>query len=330
MRSTALRRFALGLAVVGGAACVPDLGSDDSTIASTRVLAVRSDPAEARPGTKATYSALVAGPDGTVDAPAIRWSFCNAPKPLTDDNVVSDACLDSSSLVAAGVGPTIDAGTPANGCSVFGPETPAGGFRPRDPDITGGYYQPLRADLAGAPQTFDLVRIQCDLANAPAAIVAQFTATYKANLNPLLAPLVATLNGAPVPFDAIPARARVVFTARWTSADAESYVYFDPDSQSLTTKRESMRVAWYATAGALDSESTGRADSDPPPRPTTPGWRLPHRAPFTCGPSCATAAAASLSALSTFRSPGRASEGLGVSRRRSPSAPPPSRHGGRV
>ncbi|HEY1533229.1 MAG TPA: hypothetical protein VGF76_04405, partial [Polyangiaceae bacterium] len=44
--------------------------------------------------------------------------------------------------------------------------------------------------------------------------------------------------------------------------DAEAYTYFDRTAQTLTTKREAMRVAWYVSAGQLDTESSGRAEDD--------------------------------------------------------------------
>ncbi|MEI9949079.1 MAG: hypothetical protein WDO74_08870 [Pseudomonadota bacterium] len=49
----------------------------------------------------------------------------------------------------------------------------------------------------------------------------------------------------------------------WTAADAEIYAYFDRAAQRITTRRESMRVAWYASAGKLDVQSSGRAEGDP-------------------------------------------------------------------
>ena len=39
-----------------------------------------------------TFTALVAAPGGTEGQPW-RGSFCTAPKPITEDNVVSSACV---------------------------------------------------------------------------------------------------------------------------------------------------------------------------------------------------------------------------------------------
>jgi hypothetical protein len=265
----------LGLALLlGVATCIPPLGPGDSLVTSTRILAVRADPAEAAPGASVTFTSFVASPDGTVPGADIAWSFCTAPKPLTEDNVVSNVCLGDASLVPAGGGPTTTASTPTNGCSVFGPDVGSTGARPRDPDSTGGYYQPLRADLAGADSAFELARIHCDLADADAATATAFAAAYKLNLNPQLLPLTATLGGSPVALNAIPTGARITLEASWPPASAETFAYFDPVAQALTTQREAMQVAWYSSGGTLDTESTGRA-SDDMATTTDDGWDAP-------------------------------------------------------
>jgi hypothetical protein len=243
--------------------CIPALGSGDSLVTSTRILAIRADPAEAVPGTRVTFTALVASPGGTVSNADIDWSFCTAPKPVTEDNVVSNACLgSSSSLVAAGTGPTTTAATPGDGCSVFGPDVSSAGLRPYDPDNTGGYDQPLRAALAGADIAIELARIHCDLANAGMAAATAFAAAYRLNQNPELLPITATVGGAPVALSALPAGSRVTFEASWPAASAETFAYFDPLSQTIQSQRESMQVAWYSSGGSLDTESTGRASDD--------------------------------------------------------------------
>jgi hypothetical protein len=247
-------RASLGLALLA-LSCVPNLSNTDSVVTAPRILAVVSQPAEAPPGTKVTFTALVASPSGTLASAPITWGFCDAPTPLTTDEPVSNACLDTSSLVHAGSGETITAATPSNGCSTFGPDTPPGGFRPHDPDVTGGYYQPLGAVLPGSDTTFELARIKCDLANAPSAIVSQFAAEYHVNQNPVLSPLTASIDGAAAPFTSVHAGAQVTFTASWPASSAETFAYYDPSSVTLTTQRES-------TDGTFATESTGRASDD--------------------------------------------------------------------
>lgn len=170
--------------MAAASACIPDLPSTDAIVSAPRILAVRGDPAEAKPGTPVVYTPLVAGAGGTVMAPAVVWAYCLAPKPLTDDDVVSTACLGMGPLEPLGAGASLTAPLPANACSLFGPVTPAGGGRPRDPDSTGGYYQPLRAALVGAAPVFALERVACDLANAPAAEATAFEAAYTLNATP--------------------------------------------------------------------------------------------------------------------------------------------------
>lgn len=273
-----MRRHLVPLALAcATATCVPSLGPGDSLVTSTRILAVRANPAEAPPGASVTFTSLVASPGGTVMNASIAWSFCSAPKPLTEDNVVSNACLDSSSLVAAGTGPSTTTSTPGNGCSIFGPDVSSAGLRPRDPDATGGYYQPLRADLTGTDSAFELARIHCDLADADAMDAATFAAAYQLNLNPQLLPLTATIDGVPTSLTAIPSGARVTLEASWPDTSAETFAYFNPVAQVVTTQRESMQVAWYSTGGALDSESTGRSSEDPATT-TDDGWGAPSTA----------------------------------------------------
>jgi hypothetical protein len=245
------------------AACVPTLPNNDSLVRSTRILAVRADPAEAAPGARVVFTALVASPDGTASAAPVTWSFCMAPKPLTEDNIVSKACLDEASLVGAGQGASVAAVTPGNGCSLFGPDTASsGGFRPRDPDSTGGFYQPLRADIPGADTAFELARIHCDLPDADATAATEFAADYLLNQNPTLQALTATLDGAPVSLQAIPHGARLDLEVSWPDVSAETFAYFDVASQAVYGQRESMQVAWYVSSGELDTESTGRAADD--------------------------------------------------------------------
>jgi hypothetical protein len=268
------RRLLASACAALSATCIPNLGPGDSAITSTRILAVRADPAEAPPGTKVTFTSFVAGTGGALAGSSVVWDFCTAPRPLTDDNVVSNACLATGALVSAGAGPTLTAATPSKGCSLFGPDTPPGGFRPADPDPTGGYYQPLRADLAGAETAFALARIHCDLANADAAAATAFAAAYKPNQNPALDPVTLTIGGAAANLSSVPTGAKVTFTASWPPADAESYAYFDVATQAVTTQHEAMQVAWYSTAGTFATEATGRAASDPAASSTNT-WTAP-------------------------------------------------------
>jgi hypothetical protein len=266
--------------VAASAHCVPTLSGSDSLIKGTRILAIKAQPAEAPPGAKVTFTTLVAGPDGTVSGAPVAWDFCTAPKPIVEDNVVSNACLGAGALVPAGAGPSTTANTPGKGCTLFGPDTGSTGFRPRDPDSTGGFYQPLRAELSGAPDAFALMRIKCDLPNASSDAAAAFAKAYKLNQNPKLQPLTAKMNGAAVALGSIPAGARVTLEVSWPASSAETFAYFDPASQTVGTQREAMQVAWYSSDGTFDTESTGRA-SDDMATTSDDGWQAPDAAQTT-------------------------------------------------
>ncbi len=269
MKDSAL--LACGLALV---ACAPELPLDDGLVTSPRILAVRGEPAESKPGASVTYTAFVADPQGNDDISAITWDFCLAPKPPTENNAVSSACLEAASLVPAGEGTSITAATATDSCSLFGPDTPPGGFRPRDPDVTGGYYAPLRAALVHAAPVFHQQRLLCDLGDAPAELASEFAAAYVPNTNPTLLSLAFSVNGSTVAPSVIPPNARLRLDASWAAADAETYAYYDRTAQTITTRRESMRVAWYVSAGSLDSAATGRDEDDE--RTTTSNvWTAP-------------------------------------------------------
>jgi hypothetical protein len=251
------RSIAFALALV---ACKPDLGPPDSHIGATRVLAVKAEPPEVKPGGTVIFRALVASPGGTIAEAPLVWSFCRAPKPITENNIVSAACLGwldpfyGPSPAAAGV-------TPSDACALFGPDAPPGGFRPRDPDVTGGYFQPVRVNLDRA-ESFALERVTCNLANTSADNARDFGQRYKANQNPTLAAVTASNDGAPIALDAIPAGSTVTLRAAWGAGDAESYVRLDPSTQRIEEHREWLRVSWFASDGAFADDRTGRAEDE--------------------------------------------------------------------
>ena len=249
-------------AIMVCSACRPTLYDDETLVTTPRLLAVKSEPAEARPGSLVSYTALIAAANTDAGEESPIWDYCSTPKSLTENNAVSAACLDESSLVFAGVGSSITAALPRSSCSDFGPEVPRGGYRARDPDGTGGYYQPLRIDLSGNPPLFHLSRILCQLSNASADASLQYSQEYVPNTNPHLASLEAAAVGVPVALDSIQIGQGVTLRASWPAEDSERYAYFDPGSQTVVTRRESMQLAWYASAGSFAATSTGRSEND--------------------------------------------------------------------
>jgi len=259
----------LSLGVVAAAlapACKPDFGERESLVDRTQVLAVRIDPPEAKPGETVSATLLVVSPDGPLDAPSASWAFCATPKLLTENGSVSAACLTPSGVTPIGDGRGgISAPLPASGCFDFGPETQSAEVRPRDPDVTGGYYVPLRARIGAStaePLTaFGFARLVCNLSNAPADAAARFRSEYTRNANPTLLPVEARLeSGGAVALDQVPRGARVVLRVSWRPEDAETYALFDVQSQAIVTRRESLRVSWFTTAGTYERDRSGRTD----------------------------------------------------------------------
>lgn len=267
-----LAALCLLLACLPGA-CKPDFGERESFVDRAQVLAVRIEPPEAKPGEPVTATLLVASPGGPIETPPASWAFCATPKLLTENGSVSAACLAAGAggVVAIGDAPGgVSAVLPPSGCFDFGPETQSAEVRPRDADVTGGYFLPIRARVAalsGAePLTaFGFARLACNLPNAPADAVTAFRAQYKSNRSPVLRPIEAHLEGgaAPLALDQVPRGAHVVFRAGWNAEDAETFALFDVASQTVVTRRESLRVSWFTTAGSFDRDRTGRTAEEP-------------------------------------------------------------------
>jgi len=261
----ALAVSCLGLAL---AACDDGLDQRLAIVREPRVLAVISEPAEAKPPEPVTLHALIAGPDGPVTS-SPSWGFCVAPKPPTEDNAVSDGCIGDSLILPLGTGATAMGTLPGDGCLRFGPDIPPGmDFRSRDPDATGGYYQPVRVAVDDL-LAFGLPRITCKLGRAPFDVAFDYDQHYVPNANPTLLPFA---------LDHVPANSDVTLTAAWPASSAESYLYFDPESQTLVTRRESMRVSWFATGGALPVDATAIGELDETTDVSTT-WHTPAAGP---------------------------------------------------
>jgi len=258
------------------AGCLPAEAERESLVTGPRILAVRSEPPESKPGASVAYEALVVTPDGDLQGTAVGWAFCAAPKPLTENGSVSTACLGDAVRPIVGASVTVTATTPTDTCSLFGPETPPGDFRPRDPDATGGFYQPIRVEATGQT-AFVLGRITCNLPNPPLDVAVEFAERRAPNRNPTLVPLRAFVNGAPTSLDALPVGGDVRFEVGWSADDAEVYPAFDPKMQALVDQREALRVSWYATAGSFESDVAGRSSEDLATTVSN-GWRTPDEA----------------------------------------------------
>jgi hypothetical protein len=299
MKTTSIGALLLFVLV---SACRPQVGAPISLISGPAILAVKSEPAEAdpRPPGEATfhYEALAVDSNGRVPGPAptadsntpLLWATCDKPKPPTESNSVSTACLDEIALpgVAGDSLDTYSAVAPSDSCTLFGPLTPPPvgdqpPFRPRDPDVTGGYYLPVRLSLS-APEdlrrvgmatedsivAFQMQRLYCGLANAPGWAVIQYTRDYTLNQNPVIASLTLqepgsdpvevpplAAEGAPFP---VASGQTISLTVSWPADSVENYPAWDVLTHTLPNHNEAMRVSWYATAGSFEHDITGRSE----------------------------------------------------------------------
>lgn len=244
--------------LVALAACQAPFERRPSQLDGPRFLAVKSEPAEATPGTRVSLAALMVDPAGPVTAVAPAWAFCLVDRPAADDNTVSSRCAsaDAPDLrpFPGGADPlTAAAELPAQGCQVFGPEPPPPPpgeppLRPADPDSTGGYYQPVRLGWPeDGPVAFGQVRLSCALPSAPLEVAREFRARYRANQNP-------RLDGLSVGAAVVAPGERVALTAQWSAQSAEPYVLYDLRSASLVERAESLSLSWFSTGGALESD----------------------------------------------------------------------------
>lgn len=276
------------------AACKPSVGSPLSLIKGPTVLAVRGEPAEADPkrDQTVTYELLAVDGDGripsldsAVDRPPL-WAMCTTPKPPVETNAVSRDCVDGEKLPGQyGFSLTgYSSKMPFDACSLFGPNPPPAKegeapVRPRDPDVTGGYYLPIRVSL-WIPETqrregmagedtlvaFGFERISCGLANVDGKTSRQFEETYSLNKNPRLSGLKVT---SPTESDVrsgsafhVPQNTTVTFEVSWDDESVESFPAYDIQTRTLQSHRESMVVAWFATGGSFEHESSGRDEAD--------------------------------------------------------------------
>jgi hypothetical protein len=190
-----------GICLLLVAACKPEIEGRPSEIVGPRVLAVRSQPADAKPSETISYDALFVDSEGLGDPAALDWALCLAGKSLTQPGTVSAECLtaEGDEIGALGSGGAVMATIPKDACALFGPtpQTPEAGqpaSRPVDPDTTGGYYQPVRvletAEESGA-YSVGVTRLSCGLGGATQAQAADFTRRSKPNQNPELEVLLA-------------------------------------------------------------------------------------------------------------------------------------------
>ncbi len=232
-----MRRPVLLLSILVAAGCVPELDVDESVVEARRVLAIRGEPPEARPGEVVAYTALVAEPSGTVTSLTLDWSYCVESKPLAELGPVSANCVAGSdgAIAPIGEGPTASGAVPIEACRVFGPEPPLSedgeAGRPADPDFTGGYRQPVRAGFptdAGTDVAFFEERIFCGLAGVGSDDAIEFQRRYHRNVNPEIEAVELVREGGAtedVAIDDVPVLApgeRIELIVRWPACPIDA------------------------------------------------------------------------------------------------------------
>lgn len=294
------------LLLVSAAGCKPDLEGRPSMIDSPRVLAIRSQPAEAAPGDVVTYDALVAGPsNGSADL-QLDWALCHARKPLAEPGPVATTCLQPTGpdLEELGASTSAVANIPSDVCQVFGPVTPVQKpgepiVRPADPDTTGGYYQPVRlltgSDEQRAAYDVGVTRVGCGIPlGASQENTVTFARQYHSNANPMIDRVridagdgaIREVDPATGQLDsAIKPGSPVRFEVSWSACPlqpsevpctgAEAYVNYDAAQQTLQQRRESLRVSWFATTGVFENDRTGRSEQEADTPSTSNVWTAP-------------------------------------------------------
>jgi hypothetical protein len=193
--SPSTRGLLLGAAALS-LACEPTFDDRNSEVLGRRVLAVKTEPAQAKPGAELKLSALVVEPGGTLRDFPLDWAFCNAPKPIAETNDVSGACVTSEGeqIEPLGSAPSVTAKMPKDACRLFGPDTPPAMSgeppgRPTDPDSTGSYYQPLRVIAPDAPQPIWVMAqagLVCSLPSATGEQLKLYQQRVRENAHPAI------------------------------------------------------------------------------------------------------------------------------------------------
>lgn len=281
--------FTAVLAGTTALGCKPEVGQAPSLITDYALLAVKGDPAEAKPDENVVYSFLLASPAGTVTDATAGWDVCETPKPPAENSSVASACNPPEP--GAATGQTFAAPVLTKACMLFGPIAPpvATGqpaIRPRDPDSTGGYYLPVRVkfpDLAtGSLTGFAFERISCNLANAATDIVDQYTKRYVPNNHPGIAATdVSRADGSSFNLDSgsptIAPGESVVFQATFADGSAEAFPVLNQSGDALVDQTEDLYMSWFATSGSFAHDRTGVAGTETATS-TSNTWKAPDTA----------------------------------------------------
>lgn len=171
--------------------------------------------------------------------------------------------------------------------------------RPVDPDLSGGYHQPIVLGTADGTALAS-VRLSCGVVGVPSTEATRFGQGYRPNENPEIDRLEITTGGVR-PIDPAPGATSVSILAgspvdlrvSWAACPAESvcgdglctvnenpttcpadcrdtphgctgaetFLWANPDTRAVLTRRETITVSWFADAGVFADEQTGGSES---------------------------------------------------------------------
>jgi hypothetical protein len=194
-----------------------------SLVTGLRLLAVRADPPELRPGESTELTALVVDPKGGGREVSILWARCAPPGVLID----LLACQRSEYLTPLGSGPRLVVQAPAD-------------YLTTDPRGT-------------VEERILFIVLWVQAGNESIAAFKQVKVTSQdrpLNQNPRLGEVRATLPESEAALERTTPGATVRLLAAWDPTSAEDYL------DDGAPKKEEMRLAWFATAGSLDRNTT--------------------------------------------------------------------------
>ena len=248
-----MRRLWPLFVVVFGSGWGCNSSNDDPAayVTGLRILGIKAEPPEVPPGSQSTLTALIVDTDGNPFH--ITWEQCLDPA-LSGQSVnracVGDAGTDLVAPIGDGVSvvTTMPTVTPANLGRV---------------DATGGFYLPIVANITGPSDAITAVYLlRLGLGLPP-------------NRNPTLTDLLLVTGGGPdggvesdTPLvDGTPlvvhAGEAIVLRPIFSADSVESYPIYDGDPRTTTPRpaKETLSVAWFATAGTLLPATSSGVDA---------------------------------------------------------------------
>ena len=235
-----------------------------SRLDKTRVLALRAEPVNLRPGDATTLDLLVYAPPGSSNAITYTWSWCPVlgsaadgyTCPFTDADVQALATQLGASepppalVFSHDAAPAFKNVFPAQSLRAVCDN----GFGDFKPDCENGYPVRVKVTVENGSESVvatAIVRLPTDVSVA-------------SNLNPSIAGIDAMLEGQARSIDdsaqvELPRLVNTTVRARIDAAQSESFMGFDRDNQPAVVK-ERLVLSWYSEQGDLESTQTAYVD----------------------------------------------------------------------